>query len=141
MVQGSSILPSNIPVSFNLSHENLDGHISRTICIQPVTRPSQQNQQTLPGKPSVRSMMTCRNIIDFFFSSDITKTRISYLCLEEMMLRTIKLQKTTCTVDVVGKKSALILLNLVEGWLAVSQRKVVFVGGGLGDDQCNLWKN
>ena len=54
------------------------------------------------------------------------------------MLRTIKLQKTTCTVDVVGKKSALILLNLVERWQAVSQRKVVFVG----DDQCcNLWKN
>ena len=53
------------------------------------------------------------------------------------MLRTIKLQKTTFTVEVVGKKSVLTLLNLVEGWLAVSLRKVVFVS----DDQCNLWKN
>ena len=67
------------------------------------------------------------------FSSDITNTKIWCLCLEEMMRRTTRLQKTTSTADLVGKKLALILPSLDEGVLAVSQRKVILGAGGEGD--------
>ena len=57
------------------------------------------------------------------------------------MLLVMQLRKTTSTVEMeemIGKKSALILLSLEEGELAVSRRKVVTLVA-VGGDQCIIY--